>query len=174
MIQSCADASPVKWHQAHTTWFFETFVLRPFLQELFRLWFGCGLFLLVLHGGDGVVVQVDAGGLHVLHHDGAIFLCQSCGAAYNRWQGKCDSCGEWNTLAEEDVTGATTMPVSIRSRRKPRTATTRGSRGSCSTAAFRRAPATASCATGARPVKSAAARLRRRPETRASRPNRAH
>ena len=48
------------------------------------------------------------------------FVCQNCGAAYNRWQGKCESCGEWNTLAEEDTTGATTMPVSIRSRRKGR------------------------------------------------------
>ncbi|KAF0135667.1 MAG: DNA repair protein RadA/Sm, partial [Xanthobacteraceae bacterium] len=31
------------------------------------------------------------------------FVCQACGASYGRWQGKCESCGAWNTIAEESV-----------------------------------------------------------------------
>src|SRR6187397_2560043 len=29
------------------------------------------------------------------------FVCQNCGAAFSRWQGKCEACAEWNTLSEE-------------------------------------------------------------------------
>lgn len=33
------------------------------------------------------------------------FVCQNCGAVSPRWQGKCDDCGEWNTLVEEAASG---------------------------------------------------------------------
>ncbi|MDU8926671.1 DNA repair protein RadA [Alisedimentitalea sp. MJ-SS2] len=29
------------------------------------------------------------------------FTCSSCGARYTKWSGRCDNCGEWNTIAEE-------------------------------------------------------------------------
>ncbi|MEP6927427.1 MAG: ergothioneine biosynthesis protein EgtB [Ginsengibacter sp.] len=33
VVQPIADVSPPKWHIGHTTWFFETFVLKPNLQN---------------------------------------------------------------------------------------------------------------------------------------------
>ena len=44
------------------------------------------------------------------------FVCQNCGAAYNRWQGKCEACGEWNTLSEEGAAATGAVPGG----RKPR------------------------------------------------------
>lgn len=33
VVQPIADVSPPKWHLGHTTWFFETFILKPHLKE---------------------------------------------------------------------------------------------------------------------------------------------
>jgi DNA repair protein RadA/Sms len=30
-----------------------------------------------------------------------LFVCQNCGASYPKWVGRCDNCGEWNTLVEQ-------------------------------------------------------------------------
>jgi DNA repair protein RadA/Sms len=29
------------------------------------------------------------------------FVCQNCGATYGKWTGKCENCGEWNSLLEQ-------------------------------------------------------------------------
>jgi DNA repair protein RadA/Sms len=29
------------------------------------------------------------------------YVCQNCGAVYGRWQGRCESCGDWNSITEE-------------------------------------------------------------------------
>ena len=34
------------------------------------------------------------------------FVCQNCGAIFPRWAGKCEACGEWNTIIEEETAAA--------------------------------------------------------------------
>ena len=34
------------------------------------------------------------------------FVCQNCGAVYPRWAGKCEACGEWNCIVEEETAEA--------------------------------------------------------------------
>ncbi|AIJ54882.1 DNA repair protein RadA [Brucella abortus F6/05-3] len=49
------------------------------------------------------------------------FICQNCGAVHSRWAGKCDSCGEWNTLIEEGTnSGIGSGPGAMLSKRKGR------------------------------------------------------
>ncbi|MBW0005149.1 MAG: DNA repair protein RadA [Hyphomicrobiales bacterium] len=54
-----------------------------------------------------------------------IFVCQACGAVYGRWQGKCDACEGWNTVAEENaprmapVSGASSASPSHKSKGRP-------------------------------------------------------
>ena len=40
----------------------------------------------------------------------AHYVCQSCGATYPKWAGRCDACGEWNTLAEESASPSPGAP----------------------------------------------------------------
>ncbi|QQG51331.1 MAG: DNA repair protein RadA [Candidatus Saccharibacteria bacterium] len=35
----------------------------------------------------------------------SLFTCQNCGANYPKWTGKCENCGEWNSLVEQVVSG---------------------------------------------------------------------
>ena len=41
----------------------------------------------------------------------ARFVCQNCGAVTQRWQGRCEACGEWNTIAEESQSGVGSQGV---------------------------------------------------------------
>ncbi|MGA9867438.1 MAG: DNA repair protein RadA, partial [Acetobacteraceae bacterium] len=29
------------------------------------------------------------------------FICQSCGAAFPKWAGRCEACDAWNSIVEE-------------------------------------------------------------------------
>ena len=49
-----------------------------------------------------------------------VYTCQACGAIWPKWTGKCEACGEWNTLVEEAarpvVPGALAAPTGKKSK----------------------------------------------------------
>ena len=48
------------------------------------------------------------------------FVCQACGAVTTRWQGRCDACGDWNTIVEEIAdSGVGAGPKSAKSGGRP-------------------------------------------------------
>src|SRR5690606_9294209 len=46
-------------------------------------------------------VRVSFSSSRPMAKDRTRYVCQACGAPHPKWQGRCDACGEWNTLAEE-------------------------------------------------------------------------
>ncbi|AQS85705.1 MAG: DNA repair protein RadA [Acetobacter aceti] len=53
------------------------------------------------------------------------FVCQSCGAVYPKWSGKCEACNEWNTIVEETI-----EPTASRASKSRRRLTFAGLEGS--------------------------------------------
>ncbi len=41
------------------------------------------------------------------------FVCQSCGSVTQKWAGKCDACGEWNSIVEEKAAEITPKGLSV-------------------------------------------------------------
>jgi DNA repair protein RadA/Sms len=48
----------------------------------------------------------------------AHYVCQSCGASYPRWSGRCEACGEWNTIVEEAPRDSAPKGLSAKGGRK--------------------------------------------------------
>ncbi len=48
------------------------------------------------------------------------FVCQSCGSSHPRWTGRCEACGEWNTIVEEIAeSGVGAGPKSVSAAGRP-------------------------------------------------------
>src|SRR5512134_655608 len=45
------------------------------------------------------------------------FVCQACGSSYPRWAGRCEACGEWNSIVEEATVQAAGSKLSRRGKR---------------------------------------------------------
>ena len=67
-----------------------------------------------------LVVTVEEGTLVKLAQD---YVCQSCGAASSKWQGKCPSCGAWNSLSQEGSARSAPGAVGLKAKRRAKAAT---------------------------------------------------
>jgi DNA repair protein RadA/Sms len=47
------------------------------------------------------------------------YVCQSCGSVFAKWAGKCEGCGEWNTLVEETVSAPLASGSTAKAQPKP-------------------------------------------------------
>ncbi len=43
------------------------------------------------------------------------YVCQSCGSTFAKWAGRCEACGEWNTIVAEEAAAETPMGASAKS-----------------------------------------------------------
>lgn len=41
------------------------------------------------------------------------YICNSCGSVYSKWAGKCEGCGEWNSLSEDVSVSAAPVPKGL-------------------------------------------------------------
>lgn len=46
----------------------------------------------------------------------SVFVCQSCGGTHNKWNGKCEACGAWNTIVEEQSSAPVAKGATISAR----------------------------------------------------------
>ena len=50
----------------------------------------------------------------------SIYVCQSCGASFGRWIGRCEACGEWNSIVEEAAPSAAPGGLKAKTRKSAR------------------------------------------------------
>ena len=63
----------------------------------------------------GELIAAQAASLLGMPKNLQSFVCQSCGAVYNRWRGRCEACNGWNTIVEETgAAGPQSGPVATR------------------------------------------------------------